>query len=72
MIGIFRLWLGMTFLVLGRWFILLWSYPYGDVSSEEVERLYGVQRFPDVDSLYWGDVVMSCWCREGRFGSGCV
>lgn len=50
------------------YFIMMGEYPYGDVPSDvpsdEVERLYGVQQFPDVDGVDWGDVVMRCWRRE--------
>lgn len=46
------------------YFIMTGEYPYGDVASGEVEKRFGVQRFPDVAGVVWGDVVMRCWRRE--------
>ncbi|KAJ5237081.1 hypothetical protein N7489_007172 [Penicillium chrysogenum] len=40
------------------------SYPYEEVSSDEVEKLYDVQRFPDVSSVVCGAMVMQCWRRQ--------
>jgi hypothetical protein len=40
------------------------SYPYEEVSSDEVEKLYDVQRFPDVSPVVCGAMVMQCWRRQ--------
>jgi serine/threonine protein kinase len=46
------------------YFIMTGSYPYEDVSSDEVEKLYDVQQFPDVSSIVCGAIVMQCWRRQ--------
>lgn len=63
---------GYDILSLGSlvYFIMTGMYPYGDVASEEVERLFGVKRFPDVGGFIWGDMVMRCWQREVDFAQG--
>lgn len=45
------------------YFIMTGSCPY-EVSSNEVEKLYDAQQFPDVSSLICGAMVMQCWCRQ--------
>lgn len=46
------------------YFIMTGSYPYEEVSSDEVEKLYDVQRFPDVSPVVCGAMVMQCWRRQ--------
>lgn len=38
--------------------------PYGDVASDEVEKLYGAHTYPDVTQLGCGDIITRCWGRE--------
>ncbi|OQE07649.1 hypothetical protein PENVUL_c012G09258 [Penicillium vulpinum] len=46
------------------YFIMTGSYPYKDILSDEVEKLYQVQQFPDVSSIICGTVIMQCWHRR--------
>ncbi|KAJ5093318.1 hypothetical protein N7456_009179 [Penicillium angulare] len=45
-------------------FIMTGSYPYEEVASDEVEKLYEVQEFPDVSSVSCGTIIMQCWRRQ--------
>ena len=64
--GILPRYLGMIYSGLGPliYFIMTGSYPYEDVFSDEVEKLYDVQQFPDVSSIVCGAIVMQCWRRQ--------
>ncbi|KFY84873.1 hypothetical protein V500_08936 [Pseudogymnoascus sp. VKM F-4518 (FW-2643)] len=46
------------------YFIMTGVYPYGDVASDEVEKLYGAHTYPDVTQLGCGDIIARCWGRE--------
>lgn len=46
------------------YFIMVGSYPYKDVSSDEVEKLYEAQQFPAVSSVTGGAIIMQCWRRQ--------
>lgn len=44
--------------------ILTGTSPYHELPSDEVERLYEEENFPDVTKLPFGEVIMNCWlCR---------
>lgn len=45
-------------------FIMTGRYPYEEVSSEEVEKLYERREFPDVSNLLCGDIISECWHRQ--------
>jgi hypothetical protein len=38
--------------------------PYGDIASDEVEKLYRAHTYPDVTSLACGDIITRCWRME--------
>ena len=40
------------------------SYPYEDVISDEVEKLFEAHQFPDVSSLVCGTIILQCWHRQ--------
>lgn len=46
------------------YFIMTGSYPYKEVSSDEVEKLYEARQFPDVSTISCGSIIMQCWSRE--------
>lgn len=46
------------------YFIMTGSYPYKDISSNEVEELYELQQFPDVSSIICGTAITQCWHRQ--------
>ncbi|BDD56254.1 hypothetical protein MAP00_001728 [Monascus purpureus] len=46
------------------YFIMTSSYPYEEVASGEVERLYEVDKFPDLCSVICGNIIMQCWHRQ--------
>ena len=46
------------------YFIMTGVYPYGDVASDEVEKLYGAHTYPDVTHLGCEDIITRCWGRE--------
>lgn len=46
------------------YFIMTSAYPYEEVSSDEVEKFYNVQKFPDVSSLVAGTIITQCWFRR--------
>ncbi|RAK91246.1 kinase-like protein, partial [Aspergillus costaricaensis CBS 115574] len=43
------------------YFIMTGTYPYKDILSDEVEKLYEVQQFPDVSNVLCGFVISECW-----------
>jgi len=43
------------------YFIMVGVAPYSDVDEDEVERLFGEARFPDVSQLCCGDTIQGCW-----------
>ncbi|KAL1998925.1 hypothetical protein VTN02DRAFT_5339 [Thermoascus thermophilus] len=46
------------------YFIMTGSYPYEEVASGEVERLYAVDQLPDLSSVICGDIIIQCWHRQ--------
>ncbi|KAK2767199.1 hypothetical protein FQN53_006553, partial [Emmonsiellopsis sp. PD_33] len=46
------------------YFIMTDHYPYQEVASGEVEKLYEAHEFPDVSHLICGPIIMQCWRRE--------
>ena len=46
------------------YFIMTGSYPYADVPSDEVEKLYESQQFPDVSDIVGGNIIMRCWLQQ--------
>lgn len=46
------------------YFIMTDCYPYEEVPSDKIEKLYEVQEFPDVSHLICGLIIMQCWCRQ--------
>ncbi|KAI9039929.1 zinc knuckle domain protein [Aspergillus affinis] len=46
------------------YFIMTGSYPYEEISSDEVEKLYEIQQYPDVSSVVCGAMIMQCWRRQ--------
>lgn len=45
------------------YFIMTSSYPYEEVVSGEVDRLYAADKFPDLSSVICGNIIMQCWHR---------
>jgi serine/threonine protein kinase len=45
-------------------FVMIGSYPYADRDSDEVEKLYTSQHFPDVTHLTRGSIICQCWTRN--------
>jgi hypothetical protein len=39
-------------------------YPYEEVGSDEVEKLYEADQFPDTAHLACGAVITQCWRRQ--------
>lgn len=46
------------------YFIMTDYYPYEEVPSDEVEKLYEIQQLPDVSRLVCGSIITQCWCRQ--------
>jgi serine/threonine protein kinase len=46
------------------YFIMTGVCPYGNVASDEVEKLYRAHTYPDVTSLTCGDIITRCWRME--------
>ncbi|KFY04731.1 hypothetical protein O988_00574 [Pseudogymnoascus sp. VKM F-3808] len=46
------------------YFIMTGVCPYGDVASDEVEKLYRAHTYPDVTKLACGDIITRCWRME--------
>ncbi|KAK2758173.1 hypothetical protein FQN54_004017 [Arachnomyces sp. PD_36] len=46
------------------YFIMTDSYPCEEIPSDEVEKLYEIQQFPETSHLVCGSIIMKCWCRE--------
>ncbi|KAL4808638.1 kinase-like protein [Aspergillus unguis] len=46
------------------YFIETGSYPYGEISSDSVEKMYESGQFPDTSCLVCGAVILKCWRRE--------
>lgn len=46
------------------YFIMMGVCPYGDIESDEVVKLYGAHKYPDVTNLACGDIILRCWERE--------
>ncbi|KAN0086341.1 hypothetical protein V8E54_000029 [Elaphomyces granulatus] len=46
------------------YFIITSNYPYGEVPSDEVEKLYVNQQFPEVTHLTCGDIIERCWHQQ--------
>lgn len=45
-------------------FIMTNSYPYEEVTSDEVEKLYEAREFPNVSDLVCGTIIQQCWHRQ--------
>ncbi|KAH8807063.1 serine/threonine protein kinase [Xylogone sp. PMI_703] len=46
------------------YFIWTGKFPYEEILSDEVERLYAQQEFPDVSHLLFGKIIEECWHQE--------
>ncbi|GKZ33951.1 hypothetical protein AbraIFM66950_004043 [Aspergillus brasiliensis] len=46
------------------YFIMTGSYPYKDILSDEVEKLYEVHQFPDTADVICGILISQCWHRQ--------
>jgi serine/threonine protein kinase len=46
------------------YFIMCGFYPYQEVSSDEVGKLYEARQFPDVSTVIGGPIILQCWCRQ--------
>lgn len=46
------------------YFIMTGFYPYHDLPSDEVERLYERHEFPDTSLIICGDIIAQCWDRQ--------
>lgn len=46
------------------YFIMTGSYPYEEVASDEVEKLYEAEEFPEVSNLICGKIIQQCWCQQ--------
>ncbi|KAL5335645.1 kinase-like protein [Aspergillus crustosus] len=46
------------------YFIMTGYYPYEDLSSDKVEKLYEINNFPDVSSITGGNIITQCWLRQ--------
>jgi serine/threonine protein kinase len=46
------------------YFIMCGFYPYQEVSSDEVGKLYEALQFPDVSTVIGGPIILQCWCRQ--------
>lgn len=46
------------------YFIMTGVYPYKDIPSDEVEKLYMNWEFPDVSDIVCGDIIYRCWYRK--------
>ena len=44
--------------------IMAWQRPYQELEETEVEKLYACNRFPPLDCVAAGNVVLSCWEEE--------
>jgi hypothetical protein len=41
--------------------IMAWKKPFVELSSEEVEKRYAREEFPDVSNIFEADVIKKCW-----------
>lgn len=46
------------------YFIMTGNYPYEELPSGEVDKLYKHRQFPEVTSLMCGDIIEQCWHRQ--------
>ena len=46
------------------YFIATNTYPYEEIPSDEVVKLYEVRQFPNVEDLVCGSVIQQCWLGE--------
>jgi serine/threonine protein kinase len=46
------------------YFLMTNNYPYEEVPSDEVEKLYGSRQFPEVTHLMCGDIIERCWHQQ--------
>ncbi|TAQ87531.1 hypothetical protein B7494_g4113 [Chlorociboria aeruginascens] len=46
------------------YFIMTGQYPFHEVASDEVEANYKANKFPDVGSIKYGDIIKRCWNLE--------
>ncbi|KAI9737702.1 MAG: hypothetical protein M1818_005706 [Claussenomyces sp. TS43310] len=41
--------------------IMAWQMPFEDLGTEDIEKKYAAEEFPDVTHLVAGDVIRECW-----------
>ncbi|KAL3471629.1 kinase-like protein [Aspergillus californicus] len=46
------------------YFIMTGNYPYPEQTSDEVEKLYTEQDFPDLTHVTCGSIISQCWARK--------
>lgn len=46
------------------YFIVVGEEPHQDLEDEEVERLFGLQRFPETRTLRYGRIIHACWTGQ--------
>lgn len=46
------------------YFIMTGKYPFEEAQSDEVEKLYEANSFPDVTNIVEGDIIKGCWHKD--------
>ncbi|RDL30362.1 Uncharacterized protein BP5553_10240 [Venustampulla echinocandica] len=46
------------------YFIMTGTYPYQEIPSDEVEKLYESHTFPSLAHLACGDIIQRCWSKQ--------
>ncbi len=44
--------------------IIAWEMPFEDFGSDDVERLYAAEEFPDLSGLVAADIIRDCWAEK--------
>ncbi|KAH6670819.1 hypothetical protein B0J14DRAFT_702839 [Halenospora varia] len=44
--------------------IMAWEMPFEDLETDDVEKKYAAEKFPDVTRLLAGDIIRDCWAEK--------
>jgi hypothetical protein len=43
---------------------MAWEMPFEELKTNEVEKKYAAEEFPDIARLLAGDIIHDCWAEE--------
>jgi hypothetical protein len=43
---------------------MAWKMPFEDLETDDVEKRYAAEEFPDVTRLLAGDIIRDCWAEK--------